>query len=317
MAVIPIPSEEVLFGNRNSLKRSADELSESQFELLCVASLENDLSVEQKEELDEIISGNEERRRIAGLLSRMKLIPSEHTYRYKHRLRKLTVAQKVISISAIGLSAAASVLIMFTVLKNPVTDNGYGLPATGSLEKPAERTEREAAKIVPGKKEETKLPVAGNLTAKINESVSAERKSINENITVADTTVPVSDILKNDIAMISGLTQVPQGNTTLAVSLVTMNLTLVEPFNEEEGNAVGNFFTRLIREKVLKSQTPENGNLKAYEVADAGIAGINKLFGSNMTLEKTIDEKGEVQSVYFNSKLLKFNAPVKKAEPLE
>jgi hypothetical protein len=96
-----------------------------------------------------------------------------------------------------------------------------------------------------------------------------------------------------------------------------MNLTPAEPYDDEGGNAVGNFFTRVIREKILKSQTNEKGNIKAYEVADAGITGINKLFGSNMTLKKTMDDKGEVKSVYFNSKLIKFNAPVKKAEPME
>jgi hypothetical protein len=36
-----------------------------------------------------------------------------------------------------------------------------------------------------------------------------------------------------------------------------------------------------------------------------------------MELDKKNNEKGEPKSVYFSSKILKFNAPVKKSEPLE
>jgi hypothetical protein len=33
-----------------------------------------------------------------------------------------------------------------------------------------------------------------------------------------------------------------------------------------------------------------------------------------MALQKTNDENGDLQSLYFSSKMLKFNAPVKKSE---
>jgi hypothetical protein len=317
LSVIPLHFEEVSFRNRTSLKRSADELSEAQFELLCVASLENDLSPEQKRELDDIITGNEERRKSAELLSRIKLKPSEHTFRYKHRLKKLTLPQKLIRVSAIGLSAAATILIMFTVLKNPVQVTGYQLPATGSLEKGNEESKNQTVVNVPDKKEELKVPIAENLIKNLNESASGDVRSLSENKPIADSSLQVANTEINSIAKITGITEVPQESVPVNASLVAMNLTPVDPFNEEGGNAVGNFFSRIIREKVLKSPNPERGNLKAYEVADAGITGLNKLFGSNMKLEKTLAENGEVRSVYFNSRLLKINAPVKKAEPLE
>lgn len=317
-----LPASELSFGKKHSLRKSALELSDTQFELLCAASVEKDLSSEQKAELDEIIACNDERRKAAVLFSRTKLSPPETKYRYKQRLKKLTFAQKVIRISAIGLSAAATVLIMFTVFRNPEVNKsepatGYSLQATGSEDKQAEENIREAETTVPVRKEEVKLLIARNLISKINNAVSYEMKVSAENNAMADTSLPVNEILKSDITRIAGITEMSSATNPINASLVSMTLIQTDPYEGETGNAVGNFFARVIREKIVKSETPEKGNLKAYEVADAGITGLNKLFGSNMILEKTIDENGEVKSVYFNSKLLKFNAPVKKAEPLE
>jgi hypothetical protein len=318
---IVLPHTEVSFGNKNSLRRSAVELSDSQFDLLCAASLENDLSPEQRSELDEAISGNEERRKTAGLFSVTKLSPPELSYRYKNRLKKLTLTGKVVRFSVIGISAAAMVLIMFTLLRNPDINNtsvaiGERQPSAGT-DKGNEETKNKTTIIVPDKTEENVIKAPHNLAEKNKDVVTAELKLLSDNQTIADSTITETGIQKNNIVRIGGITEIPQENGLNNLSLVSMNLVPVEPFEEETQNAVGNFFTRMIREKILKSQTPEKGNLKAYEVADAGITGINKLLGSNMTLQKTIDDKGEVKSVYFNSKLLKFNAPVKKAEPLE
>jgi len=319
--IMPSPSEQY-FVNRNSLKKSADELSDTQFDLLCVALHENDLTPEQNEELNEIIAGNEERSKNAELISKIKLIPPAHTFRFKRRLKKLTLANKVFRISAIGISAAASVLLMFTILRNPgndtplaVTDNRQ--QETGIKDKRETVNAIQPEINVPVKKEEVNLPVSGTHLAMINEPRSSSMQSLNENNMPADIPVPDKEILKTNISKIGGINDILQDNAPVNASLIAMNLIPAEPYDDEEGKAVGNFFTRIIREKILRAETPEKGTLKAYEVADAGITGINKLFGSNITLMKTIDDKGEVKSVYFNSKLIKFNAPVKKAEPLE
>ena len=52
--------------------------------------------------------------------------------------------------------------------------------------------------------------------------------------------------------------------------------------------------------------------LKSYEIAEAGIEGINKLLGWDMALVRTNDDSGELKSLYFSSRLIKFNAPVRK-----
>ena len=62
----------------------------------------------------------------------------------------------------------------------------------------------------------------------------------------------------------------------------------------------------------MKENVYDNSPLKSYEIAEAGISGLNKLLGWQMALSTSNDENGDVKSVYFSSKMLKFNVPVKK-----
>ena len=92
--------------------------------------------------------------------------------------------------------------------------------------------------------------------------------------------------------------------------------TILPAISYDERTKLGKFVADIIREKILKENTLKDSPLKAYEIAEAGVMGINKLFGWQMALDEKKDANGELSSVYFNSKLLKFNAPVKKSETL-
>ncbi|MGC1391224.1 MAG: hypothetical protein WA816_09315, partial [Bacteroidales bacterium] len=79
----------------------------------------------------------------------------------------------------------------------------------------------------------------------------------------------------------------------------------------------GKFIARTFREKILKEKTAKDSPLKIYEIAEAGVAGLDKLLGWQMALDEKKDSNGELRSVYFSSKILKFNAPIKKSEPFQ
>ena len=59
LAMVSLIPPDLTFSGKKRLEQSPESLSESQFEQLCIASLENDLTPGQKAELDEIISRNE------------------------------------------------------------------------------------------------------------------------------------------------------------------------------------------------------------------------------------------------------------------
>ena len=91
---------------------------------------------------------------------------------------------------------------------------------------------------------------------------------------------------------------------------------VIIPEDEDERSGVVKFISKTFREKVLHEKTPLDTPIKGLDIAEAGVTGLNKLFGWEMALDKNNDENGQLKSVYFSSRIIKFTAPVKKSEPL-
>ena len=101
---------------------------------------------------------------------------------------------------------------------------------------------------------------------------------------------------------------------SFAGTLASIKIATIPPPESNEEPGLNTLIARLFRDKILKSKEHETGSLKPYEIADAGIKGLNKLLGWQMTLHRNHDENGDLKSLYFSSKILKFNAPVRKVQ---
>jgi hypothetical protein len=73
----------------------------------------------------------------------------------------------------------------------------------------------------------------------------------------------------------------------------------------------------MFREKILGESIPDPSPLKGWEIAGAGIQGINKLLGWEMAYEVTEGEPGEAGTLDFSSRFIKFQTPVRKVDPLQ
>lgn len=97
-------------------------------------------------------------------------------------------------------------------------------------------------------------------------------------------------------------------------------MTVSIPFREPPYDG-RNGFTRLLartfREKILRDDSGNDAPIRSYEIASAGINGISRMFGLEMSLTGITDSQGDLKSLYFSSRLVKFNAPVKKDESLQ
>jgi hypothetical protein len=304
---------------KEHLKKSPSEISQLQFEFLCAAYLENDSSDIQNSELMEIVNSYPDRKKTFNLMMKTRLAPARMTYKHKNRLRKQTVVQKVIRLSIIGLSTAAAialVIITYSVL-----------PGNTSL-----KTGNSARSFLADSTLQSSSPViATNRIIIDSTSIIAERKGekrpaslhrLNPVITNSDLAIAVSDdsvITKIDqqgisVNKVPVFAQVDLNKEIPGNTLVASNTSIYIP--EDGRSKIGRFISRTFREKLLKEKTPPDSPLKGYEIAEAGVSGLNKLFGWEMALDKKNDENGQLKSVYFSSKILKFNAPVKKSEPL-
>ena len=221
--------------------------------------------------------------------------------------------------SLIGLSSAAVItmmIIMYPFLprslqndKNNISQNNKIL-ADSSITKPAfaeipenklsdhSRIKNEKSFAVIQRKNTPQVTKATTLLA-LNDSLLREKMN------------PVPEVQKVPVVISVNLNNEISHNT-----LIAYNSSLIKPSNPNMRSKLSRFLAKTFREKILKEGLSNDRPLKGYEIAEAGITGLNKLLGWQMTLEKNTNKNGETQSVYFSSKLLKFKASVDSSEPI-
>jgi len=314
------PSEKS-YPDKSLLKKSTADIPDSQFEYLCVAFLENEITSGQRSELMEILDHDSEKKRTFELFQKIKLTPYEISFKDKNRLIKRSTAQKVIRLSVFALSSAAAiVLIIMTFLNLPQQ-------LTNTIQNSAQNViidsinQQQSGDVVPAAETEVNKPVVTNqktekLVAEVQTLSTDESMSERIILLPADTSVRKFD--NPDIVPVKVPVNVSVVNNAniLRNSLVASNISFNAPAYDDERSNIGRFIAKTFREKILKEDISKDTPLKGYEIAEAGVTGLNKLLGWEMALEKNNDENGELKSVYFSSRILKFNAPVKKSEPL-
>jgi len=309
------------FPDKNQLKRTTADLSESQFEFLSVACLENDLSADQQNEFMESIQHNQAKKQSFELIQKMKLSPSDLKFKYKTRLMRERIRWNVISLSLIGLSAAA--VIIFAVI--PFFSKPAALPH--KTEKIALNNppfiilNKPSAKIITGKTRPENNIVPSNRLTNIEADASGTKrlrtKEPDKNQTLHDDSLLTSAYsLPAIINMAPSLIVTALNIEPVSNNLVACKSIIHYPEYDDERPRLGRFLAKTFRAKIMKEKAATDDPVEVYEIAEASVNSLNKLLGWQMTLDERKDQNGEIKSVYFSSKILKFNAPVKKYELL-
>jgi hypothetical protein len=310
------------FPYKDHLKKKASEISESQFDYLCVAFLENDLSADQQTGLKESMEQDREKKKSFELIQKMKISPADIRYKHKNKLIRRTVAQNVIRLSFIGLTAAAIItyaIITFHFVPRSLqvknNNTAQSIAVDSTIQKPA-------AEIISGRRTTEKKDIPYKKQTKNLFSMSQKKSSV-----ITETEKNLA--LQNDSTVRSAYNPLPVPdkipvsakidfkNGTINNNLIALKVSINIPVYDDGRSKLSKFIAKTFREKILKEKTTKDNPLKAYEIAEAGVAGLNKLLGWEMALSEKNDENGKLKSIYFSSRLLKFNAPVKKSEPLQ
>ena len=306
------------FQGKSNLKKSTSDLTESQFEYLCVAFLENDLSSNQVAELKEIIDQNPEKKTTFESIQRTRLTPKNIRFKYKNKLIKRTLSENIIRLSVIGLSAAAAVALIIIAyqqvpqsLSNKSKDGLLSVSSQGKVGSLSVSSASNDGLLYVS----TPHTNVRKLAQKQNIQINLPAVTQDKNIDSTQRNIINEDLIINKAQVFS---DIDFNGIHLSNSLVELNNTSpYYPAEEEKRSNVGRFVAKNFRGIFLKEKTPKDTPLKGYEIAEAGVSGLNKLLGWEMALDKNSDENGELRSVYFSSKILKFNAPVKKNDPLQ
>ncbi|MBW6500483.1 MAG: hypothetical protein K0B05_03735 [Bacteroidales bacterium] len=301
------------FVSKESLKKRPGDLTDSQFEYLCIASLENDLSPAQAGELHEAMADDPAKSQIYNLVNKIKLVPAETRYLHKSKLKRVGVYAKVFRIS-LALSGAAAAVALFLTLftPDPAGMHQPELPVAIIMIPPAitgpQADEPEDAIIAEAQADEPAESIIRETPAAVSHYYATSDSVKNY--------VPDFPVMNLSPAPVPGKVFIA-GIYEARSSLVEYEPGLVVPLFPDERSNVNRFFARLFHEKIMRDSTAGDRPVKGYEIAEAGIAGLNKLLGTGIALQRNTDENGEVRSVYFSSGLLKFNAPVKKTGTLQ
>jgi len=306
------PSYQV-FTRKKALFKPAGGYTESQFENLCIASLENDLTPSQRHELQEIIDRDERKREQYEIYQNLKLKPFPVTFKKKRTVKKLTVDQKILRWSFAGLSAAATIAILIVLYlfvprglkQEPVQTSLSTGTDTLFIERSTPVSVREpgisAVRVING---------SANVDAITETRDEEPGRMLSENngiaVTIQDITRPeapgwVTTNIPDDIISASD----PKAN-----ELMAFNTDFNPPLTAEKSNE-GRAFARFFHARIMKDTVAADRPVESFDIARAGITGLNKLLGWDMSLQKNISENGEIQSYYFSSRLLKFKAPAK------
>lgn len=299
------------FNLKDRLKRQPAEMPSRQFELLCAAAAENDPGPDHEAELNEILLADPEKAAILEIYKRLKLKAPAVEFQGKRGLMKKTIAARVISIAWIGLSAAAviSILLMTGVFRQRELPENKQVIAQESVvqSEPGSETSYTGQPSNTPEKEGSSSTAAFEPAA---EPVSAQpsRQKTEE----AENRLPEREaVTVPERVAFSPRPAVTESSIQyLAASSITHKSSMTDEHDDGRSN-VGKFIAKHFRSKVLDEESPSDAPLKGYEIAEAGIEGLNKLLGWEMALTRSTDENGEPESVRFNSRILKFNAPVK------
>ncbi|HRC89325.1 MAG TPA: hypothetical protein PK910_04820 [Bacteroidales bacterium] len=308
-----IKSEDNPFPGKERLKKNLSDIDEDQFILLCIGSLEKDLIPEQENELYQIIVNDEEKKKNFEIFQKTKLHPPKSEFRYKHRLKKLSTTAKIARLSTAALCAVASIALFFILVFSPQNKQTV-LPAGNIAESKQNQTIKNDPLEFTADKIKHEATPASTETNIIETKLALQPVKEIDYIapeTLEQGTAKPEKILINKLAFKEDIILDSYMPTQLYIANESISHTLID---SEEDSELTKSLIVFFRKKILKNPIVRDDELKPYEIAEAGITGLNKLLGWQMVLNQRTDEAGEIISLNFNSKLLKLNLPVKKSE---
>ncbi|OFX24370.1 MAG: hypothetical protein A2041_09895 [Bacteroidetes bacterium GWA2_31_9b] len=306
--------KETGFLYKNTLyKNSILSNQHSNIDELCIGRLEGDLSEKECIEFNKFKVENPEINSVYSLYEKTKNIPdfSIH-YENKEKLKHKTSLYFLQKRKIYSYAVAASIVILFSIL--------LLIPNNNQLNQ-----NNETVGFILENKSKTQLDenIKTNTdNEKVNNNISINNSDIikytSTNKVKIENIANISMNTENEkIELISKLEPVNKGipNKKPEGTFVQTNLLdLTESVSISSNNnskSIKDLIIMNVNKKVFENNS-NNNKINIWDIAQLGIKGINRITGSNMQLNKTVDAQGNLDKVEFDSKLIAFSSPVKK-----
>lgn len=290
-------------------------LTDHNFDLFSIARMEGDLTREQEEAHRKMVAEDLQKYHHWMNWQLTKLVPAEVVFNDKDRLiRRKGISRRIIWISVI--SAAAAVAMVIVLLRMEPVLPQHELSMQQHLDVP------DQAEVQAGVRAEIAEPLQDQL---VKQSPGLpEQKSNNSALVFVkkEHNRPLETESNKDLAPMDNLQPRP-----LRVSETKVNLSSlagkpvsdqIEPLNVPPAPvhlsswSVAQIYDRGLQE-VLADYTKEK-DISFLTVANAGIKGINRIAGSEISLLASRDEEGEVSGFRLKSKRFSLTRPLGQEE---
>lgn len=297
---------------RDQLKKelpTADtRISEANFDMFSIARMEGDLSSQQEEEHRYLVSVDDRKREEWSDWQKTRLVPEQILYHGKKRLKRKKAGQvRVIWLSAV--SAAAVVALLFVLLRVDPLVPGPELSQANpdeSLTSQEPSVAISQAPVTVPVEEAVVPPEVVSLAAPEKETLAISDKE------VLKTPEEEAPLLAMEIKPRPLRIAESMNTSSAMVALSSSDRIEPLPVNPVSSNLASLSVAQIAeldRKKLIDDFAEEN-NISLLSVANAGIKGINKITGSEITLLASRDEEGDVSGFRLKSKRFSVTRPL-------
>jgi hypothetical protein len=306
-----VSADKIYFENKSDLKKTGilTDLTNSNFEELCIARIEGDLTNTEKIHFDNFIKTDEIKEKEYNLFKSAQFTPDTNkVFPLKHSLRIKESKPLILRNLYTSISIAASIIIVLGMyLFFPKENNN-----TIQVSELDQNTIVELA-------EETNVEVVKESIAEVRNSIKLER-AIPKDISISfeEKPIQISEPTQRQVDYISYINSYDiifnfdMNNQAEAI----FDLPKIENQLGRDNNAISfrSFLAMNFNKRVLKKENKTQ--VEIFDIAQFGLEKVNKITGTKMSLERIYDENGVLDRTRFNSRLLAFSAPAKKDKKL-
>lgn len=310
---INIEPDKTKFESKTSLKK-AFLVNDSNFDNFCIANLEGDLTNEESVLFQIWLKKNPLKAKELELYKKTRLIPEKIEFDFKSTLKRSSAGRIFTPKTRRYFPAAASIIILIALyifisqpdanennaISEIITDTTTVETKLQTSPEPQTKTEVEKENIhfnKPGDSKQQKIkPRSNNIVEKpvITQGVNIVPDKLNRLIKPDTIELILNKIQRKEIY-------------TLHEKPILASLVSIEDFE-----VIENTYTNLtLSQKVVKSFKSEilmeekdkinPDTFTLWDIADAGIRGINKIIGWKMELDKEYNENGDLIALGFDS----------------
>lgn len=305
-------NKNIVFSNKTAFKKTSilGELTDDNFDELCIAKIEGDLNNYELLMFEEFVR-TISREKDLKLYELTKLSSDTSiTFKDKSKIKKQELKVFSLKSNYTIISVAASIIILIalyifipgaiTEKKEFIVKDMPNIKTKNSLhkEKPEDKNE-EVEKTNMIKVINRDIKEESSYQLQELESAQALEKNIMRDYLEMTELIPLEIIVNvENSSEIKGI---------LPMFLETKDLNKMDT---NKYMSLKTFLATAFNKSVLNKENKDR--IEFFDIAQAGVRGINKLTGSNMKLDRKYDKNGIPDKTEFNSRLIAFSTPIKK-----